>query len=106
MLYLSLVYAMLAGHCADCAPVTPRILSSWKTQRTSSVGWSAPSCFHLLETNGLTVARARRTYGEDNILVALVFYSTFEQLDLPSSGSMEGLDVHKYYDSIYEPTPT
>jgi hypothetical protein len=45
--------------------------------------------------------KARSTYGEDEIQVALVFYSTFEQLDLPGSGPMDKWDVQKYY----EPTP-
>ncbi len=40
---------------------------------------------------------ARRTYGEDDIQVALVIYSTFEQLDLPGSGPMDKRDVQKYY---------
>jgi hypothetical protein len=50
----------------------------------------APSCFslvtcHLRLTDGL-LPKARRIYGENDIQVALVFYSTFEQLDLPCSG--------------------
>ena len=34
-----------------------------------------------------------RTFGEDNIAVQLMFYSTFEVLDLPGSGSMETRSV-------------
>jgi len=56
---------------------------------------------HLRPTDG-RLPKARRTYGKDDIQVALVFYSTFEQLDLPGSGSMGKHDVQKYY----EPTPT
>jgi hypothetical protein len=42
------------------------------------------------------------TYGEDDIQAALVFYSTFEQLDLPGSGPMDKLDVQKYYERPFE----
>jgi hypothetical protein len=42
------------------------------------------------------------TYGEDNIQVELVFYSTFEQLGLPCSGPMDNLDVQKYYERPFE----
>jgi hypothetical protein len=38
-----------------------------------------------------------RPYGEDYIQVALLFYSTFKQLDLPGSGQMDKRDVQKYY---------
>jgi hypothetical protein len=55
---------------------------------------------HLRPTDRL-LPKARHTYGEDNIQVALVFYNTFEQLDLPGSGPMDWLDVQKYY----KPTP-
>jgi hypothetical protein len=34
-----------------------------------------------------------RTYGEDDIQVALVFYSTFKQLGLPGSGPMDKRDM-------------
>ena len=56
---------------------------------------------HLRPTDG-RLPKARRIYGEDDIQVALVFYSTFEQLDLPGSGPMDKRDVQKYY----KPTPT
>jgi hypothetical protein len=51
---------------------------------------------HLRPTDG-RLPKARRTYGEDDIQVALVFYSIFEQLDLPCSGPMDKRDVQKYY---------
>jgi hypothetical protein len=35
---------------------------------------------------------------EDDIQVALVFYSTFEQLDLPCSGPVDKRDVQMYYE--------
>ena len=41
-------------------------------------------------------------YGEDDIAVQLMFYSTFEVLDLPGSGPMETCRVVK----LYEPSPT
>ena len=56
---------------------------------------------HLRPTDGW-LPKASSTYGEDDIQVALVFYSTFEQQDLPGSGRMDKRDVQDYY----EPTPT
>ena len=44
----------------------------------------------------------RRTYGEDDIQVQLMFYITFGVLDLPCSGLMETHRVVK----LYEPSPT
>ena len=43
----------------------------------------------------------RRTYGEDDIAVQLMFYSTFEKLVLPGSGPMETRRVVK----LYKPSP-
>jgi hypothetical protein len=48
--------------------------------------------------------KASRTYGEDKIQVALVFYSTFGQLDLPGSGPVDRRDVQKYYKPTQTPT--
>jgi hypothetical protein len=56
---------------------------------------------HLRPTNGRQ-PKARHTYGEDDISVELVFFSTFEELALPGSGPMESSGVQKYY----EPSPT
>jgi hypothetical protein len=39
----------------------------------------------------------------DNIQVALVFYSIFEQLDLPGSGLMDERDIQKYYEPTGPP---
>jgi hypothetical protein len=62
-----------------------------------------PSCFSLatLDPRADGCPRAVAcTDGEDDIPVALVFYSTFEQLlDLPGSGPMDKRDVQKYYES-------
>jgi hypothetical protein len=52
--------------------------------------------FELRPTDG-RFSKALFTYGEDDIQVALVFYSTFQQLDLPGSGPMDRQDVQKYY---------
>ena len=83
--------------------------SSWKTMRMCC--WArgkadhdhAPNCFSLATLDPLMDCCPRPcawpvtcTYGEDNIQVALVFYSTFKQLDLPSSGPMDKGDVQKY----------
>jgi hypothetical protein len=40
--------------------------------------------------------------GPDDLLFNLVFFSTFEELDLPIHGPMEGAAVLK----LYEPSPT
>ncbi len=40
--------------------------------------------------------------GTDDLLFNLVFFSTFEELDLPIHGLMEGAAVLK----LYEPSPT
>jgi hypothetical protein len=48
--------------------------------------------------------KASSTYGEDYIQVVLVFYSTFDQVDLPSSGPMDWRDVHKYCEPTLTPT--
>jgi hypothetical protein len=58
-----------------------------------------PAVFHwpLRPTDG-QLPKARCTYGEDDIQFALVFYSNFEQLDVPCSGPMDKLDVQKYYE--------
>ncbi len=55
---------------------------------------------HLRPTDRLSKASRMHLWspGEDNIQVALVLYSTFEQLDLPGSGPMDKLDVQKYYE--------
>jgi hypothetical protein len=60
----------------------------------------APSCFWLATWDPQTDCPrpVACTYGEDDIQVALVLYSTFEQLDLPGSGPMDKLDVQKYYE--------
>jgi hypothetical protein len=42
------------------------------------------------------------TYGPDDIRVDLMFFSTFEDLDLPGSGPMESKGIRKFYD----PSPT
>ena len=67
----------------------------------------APALFHLpFETQGINgrdgrSPTGRRTYGQDDIAVQLMFYSTFEMLDRPGSGPMETLRVVK----LYEPSP-
>jgi hypothetical protein len=65
----------------------------------------APSCFPLATWDPLTDGCPRpvaRTYGEDDIQVALVFYSTFEQLDLPGSGPMDKQNIQKYYERLLQ----
>ena len=94
--YLSLVYTIPAGHCAHCAPISfclgrprPQIFFTCYSRPTDG---RQPKAFH--------------TYGEDDIRVALVFYSTFENLDLPGSGPMGKLDVPKYYYTHQRPPST
>jgi hypothetical protein len=87
--------------------------TSWTTMRMCC--WArgkgdhdhAPSCFSLATWDPLTDCCPRPylwpvacTNGEDDIRVAaaLVFYSTFEQLDLPCSGPMDNLDVQRFYE--------
>ena len=44
----------------------------------------APALFHLpFETQGWEVTNRPSQYGEDDIAVQLMFYSTLEVLDLP-----------------------
>jgi hypothetical protein len=60
---------------------------------------------HLRPTNGL-LPKARSTYGEDYIQIALVFYSTFELWqNLPCSGSMERLDVQMFFEPTQNTDP-
>ena len=70
---------------------------SWKTQQTFRlmiVGlpqFASPQLYftcHLRPANGRQ-PKARRTYGEDNIPVELVFFSTFEELALSGSDPMK-----------------
>ena len=42
------------------------------------------------------------TYGPDDIQVYLMFFSTFEPVDLPGGGPMEAVGVQK----LYKPSPT
>ena len=59
------------------------------------------SC-HQRPMGGRQPRRSNYMYGPDDIQVYLVFYSTFEPLDLPGGGPMEAVDVQK----LYEPSPT
>jgi hypothetical protein len=93
------VIAEKSGHCT--------LLSV--THRTSETCWIASSqpfftCF-LRSASGRrpTGKREIDPYGgPDNIRVDLVFFSTFEDLDLPGSGPMESKGIRKFYD----PSPT
>ena len=55
------------------------------------------------QRGGRPPKRANYTYGADDIQVQLVFYSTFEPVDLPGDGSMEAVGVQKLYGTL--PTP-
>ena len=46
--------------------------------------------------------RVNYTFGTDDIQVQLVFYSTFEPVDLPGGGPLEAVGVQK----LYKPSPT
>ena len=59
------------------------------------------SC-HLRPRGGRPPKRANYTYGADDIQVQLVFYSTFEPVDLPGGGPLEAVGVQK----LYKPSPT
>ena len=52
---------------------------------------------HLRPANGRQ-PKASRTYGEDDIPVELVFFSTFEELALSGSDPMKSHGVAKYYE--------
>ena len=52
--------------------------------------------------DGRPPSRANYTHGPDDIRLELVFFSTFESLDLPKDGPMEQAGVQK----LYEPSPT
>ena len=54
-------------------------------------------------SDGRLPKRISDTYGEDDFRVELVFYSTFEPLDLPCSGPMEAQGMPKFYEPL--PTP-
>ena len=56
------------------------------------------SC-HLRPLGGRQPKRSNNTYGLDDIQVQLVFYSTFEPVDLPGGGPMdsEAVGVQKLY---------
>ena len=102
------VYIVRRIFCSQC-PLCLHIhlQMSWTTQLTSllkSVGCPAPALFHLLLNGRSKDGRSptgSSTYVEDDIQVQLMFYSTFEVLDLPSSGQMETRRVVK----LYEPSP-
>ena len=59
------------------------------------------TCF-LRPVGGRRPKREMDTYGPDDIRVDLMFFSTFEDLDLPGSGPMESKGIRKFYD----PSPT
>ena len=100
--YLSLVYTIPAGHCADC-PRYHFVLEDPSDVPLGECWVTLPQLFltcHLRSTDGKQ-PKARHAYAEHDIRVVLVFYSTFEKLDLPCSGQIEKLDVSKNY----KPTP-
>ena len=53
-------------------------------------------------TDGRPPSRANYTHSPNDIRLELVFFSTFESLDLPKDGPMEQAGVQK----LYEPSPT
>jgi hypothetical protein len=57
---------------------------------------------HLRPTGGRQPKNPSYKIGPDDLLFNLVFFSTFEELDLPINGPMEGAAVLK----LYEPSPT
>ena len=59
------------------------------------------SC-HLLSMGERQPRRSNYTYGPDDIQVYLMFFSTFEPVDLPGGGPMEAVGVQK----LYKPSPT
>ena len=73
-------------HLEDCWVVRPQLFFS---------------C-HLQPMGGRQPKRSYYTYGPDDIQVYLVFYSTFEPVDLPGGGPMEAVGVQE----LYEPSPT
>ncbi len=57
---------------------------------------------HLRPSGGRQPKNPSYKIGPDDLLFNLVFFSTFEELDLPIHGPMEGAAVLK----LYEPSPT
>ena len=57
---------------------------------------------HLRPTGGRQPKNPSYKIGPDDLLFNLVFFSTFEELDLPIHGPMEATGVLK----LYEPSPT
>ena len=73
------------------------------TEILNSAGMQGPSCFsHAIRDLLAAPKKSNCTYGDDHILVGLVFFSTFEDLDLPGSGLMEANQVS----NMYKPSPT
>ena len=81
--YLSLTYAVFTGYCAQGAPTS--ICPGGKC-------WFArPQLYFTcqLRSRDGRLPIGRLTYGKDDFPFQLMFYSTFEVLDLPGSGLME-----------------
>lgn len=57
---------------------------------------------HVRPKHGRQPTRTNYIHGPDDILLELLFFSTFESLDLHLDGPMERAGVQK----LYEPTPT
>ena len=99
------IYSVRRIRCSPC----PNFHLFWSLDDSTYVlleeCWFAlPQLFftcYLRPRDGNSQA-GRCTYGEDDIQVQLMFYSTFEVLDLPGSGLMETRHVVK----LCEPSPT
>ena len=71
----------------------------------NKVGRLRPQLFftcHLCPKDGRKPKTGKHKTGPDDVKVNLVFFSTFEELQLPIKGPMEDAGVVK----LYEPSPT
>ena len=92
--------------CSQCPHIhLSRTVTTQRTSLFKIVGLPCPSCIHFtscLRPRDGGSPTGRHTYGEDDIQVQLMRYSTFKVLDLPCSGPMETRCVVK----LYKPSPT
>ena len=86
-------------------PPYPFVLDDPSEVPLEACGHARPQLFfncYMRPAGGRLPKKANNTYGTDNILVDLIFFSTFEDLDLSCFCPMEANQVHK----LYEPLPT
>ena len=108
-----MTYAVLTGCCAHCPPISVRGGGSTRWGSTGQPSdiplekfWVVrPQLFfscHLRPRGGPPPKRANYRCVQDDIQVQLVFYITFEPLDLAGGGLMEAVGVQK----LYVPSPS